>query len=159
MRDRRLPLVIEAILNRDDEFPVLTDDEFLKLESWLAANPRTTLYLDGRDDYRKERKRRLQTICEYNLRLRANAEPAKEVTQGEKPKTKAPAPRRGRKKLPANESNHRQEILTAWGQAKGAGVKRKDFCADKEMTVNDLENYLRCEAQRKNRAAITSHSA
>jgi hypothetical protein len=62
--------------------------------------------------------------------------------------SKAGPRRRGRKKLQAHEVAKRNRILEAWERAEAARVRRKDFCADNNITVDYLEQ---CQEWRRQR--------
>lgn len=76
-------------------------------------------------------------------------------SQSDPPPRSAPASRRprrgGRPRLSVAESEKRRSIVAEWNQAKTAGVSQKDFCADKRISLTDLEKYINWVAQRKRR--------
>ena len=71
--------------------------------------------------------------------------------QGQRRSPKKPAGRRGRKELPAKKSKRRMGILERWDRAGGAGISRKQFCDDEDITIRELQKYQDWLRQRENR--------
>jgi hypothetical protein len=59
--------------------------------------------------------------------------------------------KRGRPSLQSDQENDRQRLFGAWERAKGAGVGRKEFCEDQDVTLNHLEKIINWQSQRKRR--------
>jgi hypothetical protein len=73
-----------------------------------------------------------------------SAQAGKAPPSGEKPKVK----RRGRKEISPAEAAKRQGILDRWERSGEAGVARKDFCADENISTNYLEQCQEWKRQR-----------
>jgi hypothetical protein len=53
--------------------------------------------------------------------------------------------------LKADEEERRLKILRDWWQAQEAGIRQKDFCRDKGITVKVLQRYVNWHGTRKTR--------
>jgi hypothetical protein len=75
---------------------------------------------------------------------------AADTTPRETQSANEPQSRRGRKKLPRDETRLRNKILTEWATAQRKGIRKKDFCKNHKppLKVKELDNYMSWRRQR-----------